>query len=500
MSFKTLIKSIIVLSSPVMKRMKYYLIALFVLSGFYAFSYHIRVEISNCPQFYIYLGMHKGPDFVVIDSVPASNGIADFKSETVLPHGVYFIVIPPQSRFDFIIADEQNIVIKTDANDILGQLQINGEKQYSLFNEMQKEIAIINKKRTQLSMELEFYKSFKPDTVEKINSLIDSLNHSQTVLYSKYKAKLNPIDYLYKVLNILEPFQVPDQIKNMQYTDPLTHYNYYKNHYLDRIDFNDESLLNTPEFVFHKLLKDYCFYFFDTRINKPDEVYSDIDSLITKTDTNTEYRQYILNYLMSRYENPSDLRLEAYLVYIYRNYFMVNKPDWVSDVAYSVMQYKIESIQYNIIGEIARDLKLPDINRNYHSIYEMTSEYKILLFWEPDCDICNETALILSGNYPKLKEETNSEIYAVLSGNETKEWVEFIEENGLDWINVYDPAQNSNFSVYYGTYKTPRLYVLDRYNKIIIKDIKPESIYNFIINYNKNLKENSDRFNFIFGE
>jgi hypothetical protein len=147
-----------------------------------AFSYNIRVEIANCPQYLIYLGVHKGPDFKVIDSLPAVNGVVEFKSDFKLAHGVYFIVVPPQSRFDFIIADDQNIVIKTDANDILGKMQISGEKQYTIFNELQKEIAIINKRRTQLTMELEFYKSFMPDTVPIINNLIDSLNKSQTLL------------------------------------------------------------------------------------------------------------------------------------------------------------------------------------------------------------------------------------------------------------------------------------------------------------------------------
>jgi len=443
--------------------------------------------------------MHKGPDFKLIDSLPAVNGIVEFKSDSKLPHGVYFIVIPPQSRFDFLIADEQNITIKTDANDILGQLQITGEQQYSVFNELQKEIAKINKSRTQLLMESEFYKSFKPDTIHFINAEIDSLNNRQTILYSQYKNELKNTDFLYKILNILEPFDIPEEIKNMQYSNPLTHYNYYKNHYLDRIDFTDEDLLNTPEFVFHKLLSDYCFYFFDTRINNPQEVYQDIDSLIAKTNQNIEYRKYVLNYLISRYDNPSDLRLEAYLVYVYRNYFMVKKPEWVSDVAYSVMKFKIENIQYNIIGEKAKDLNLPDISGNYFSIYDMDADYKILLFWEPDCDICNETALILSSHYQRLK-EINAEIYAVLSGTETQEWTDFIDQNGLDWINVYDPAQNSNFSKYYGTYKTPRIYILDRNNIILTKDIKPESVFNYIQNFKNKQLEERNRFNFIFGD
>jgi hypothetical protein len=104
-------------------------------------AYNIKIEISKCPDYYIFLGKHRGPDFIVIDSVPAVNGVAIFEDNLDLQHGVYFIVIPPQTRFDFILANEQNITIKTDARDVTGKLQISGDKQYQTFAFLQKDIA-----------------------------------------------------------------------------------------------------------------------------------------------------------------------------------------------------------------------------------------------------------------------------------------------------------------------------------------------------------------------
>jgi peroxiredoxin len=462
-------------------------------------AYNIKVEISNCPDYYIFLGKHRGPDFIVIDSVPAVNGVAIFEDDIELQHGVYFIVIPPQTRFDFILANEQNITIKTDARDVTGKLQISGDKQYQTFANLQKDIALLNKLRSQLNMEAEFFKNFKPDTVKFVQAKIDSLNMLQSNLYKSYRSKTNPNDYLNKMLLLLEPISIPDSIEALRYSNPDKHYNYYKNHWFDRVDFSDHGLLNTPEFAFHRLLEDYCFYFLDTRINNPESVYPDIDSLVKLSQISNEYNQYILSYLISRYENPKDLRMEAYLVYIYRNYFMVKKPDWVDDYAYAVMKFRIESIQHNVIGNLAPDLNLPDYEGNYHSIYDMHGKYKILLFWEPDCDICNETALILNGNYTNIK-NLNADVYAVLSDSENNEWQEFIIENGLDWINVYDPENISGFEMLYGTYKTPRLYILDENNIIITKDIKAETVYDYISKYDVRINSERERFNFIFGE
>ena len=128
-------------------------------------AYDIKIEIENCPEYYVFFGKHRGPDFEIIDSLPVKNNFVNFKSPEKLEHGVYFVVIPPQTRFDFIIDEVQDFSIKTNMYNILGDMQIKGDEEYSLFVNMQKEIAKINKIRTQLEVQSEFYKNFQPDTI-----------------------------------------------------------------------------------------------------------------------------------------------------------------------------------------------------------------------------------------------------------------------------------------------------------------------------------------------
>ncbi len=474
---------------------KFGLFVVLIIAQQFVFAYNIRIEIENCPDYYIFFGKHHGPDFEIIDSIIAKNNIIEFQKDEILETGVYFIVIPPQTRFDFLISDDQNFTIKTDTKDILGKLQITGDKQYQAFVEIQKEIAKINKQRSQLEIELEFFKTYHKDTVKYINKIIDSLNNKQIEIYRDYKKNCDSNKFLYKILTLLEPFQVPDSISALQYSNPSKNYNYYKEHYLDRVDFNESSLLNTPEFVFHKSLSDYCYYFFDVRANKLNEVYPDIDSLISKTINKDEYNQYILSYLISRYEKHADLRLEAILVYLYRNYFMVNKPDWVSTQAYDVMKYKIERIQYNVIGLIGKDLNLVDTAKNPVSIYNIDSEYKVLLFWEPECEICKDFIKQLELKYENNKSD-NIQIISICTNNkEINAWKHFITEKKLPWINTIDVTNNTNIEIYYGAHKTPRIYILDKNNKILTKDIKPEHLYDYIISYDNNINANKGNFN-----
>lgn len=492
---KNLIKKNIITNKPSLKAVKYGLFVLLMISTQLSFAYNIRLEIENCPDYYIYLGKHKGPDFEVIDSVLSDNGIVEFKNDSELETGVYFIVIPPQTRFDFLIANQQNIVIKTDTHDILGKLEISGEKQYQVFVEIQKDIAKINKQRTQLEMEIEFFKMYQKDTVESIQTRIDSLNQIQVNIYSTYKKDIDDDTFLHKIISILEPFAVSDSVAKLQYTSPSDHYQYYIDHYLDRVDFKDESLINTPEFIFHKTISDYCYYFFDLRISNPELVYPSIDKLIQRTEGNESFNQYVLSYLISRYENPNDLRLESYLVYVYRAYFMADKPEWVSQQAFDIMQYRIERIQYNVIGLVGKNLDLVDENNKKISTHDVNSNYKVLIFWEPDCELCTDAIIELKEEYIEL-EANNIQVVAVCTNNEAHDkWASFIDKNELRWINVIDKDNSSNLEIYYGTFKTPRLYILDKGNKILTKDIKPEHTFDFIQSYTERTKTGTGTFN-----
>lgn len=454
-----------------------------------SFSYTIQVQIQNSNHQKVFFGIHQGPEYRIIDSVLVNNNIALFKGKAKLATGVYFIVIPPQSRFDFIIENEQNIIIKTDTRNILDSLSSTGEKQYNYFLQMQKEVADINKERAQLNMELDFYKRIKKDSIIKtLNIKIDSLNTKQSEVYQKYR-EINSSNnnFFGKILRILEPYNLSQDIEKLKYVDPEKYYQYYVEHFLDRVDFNDVNLLNTPEFVLHKLIKDYCYYFVDIQISNKEMSFKNLDNLILKMQYKNEYKQYILNYLISRYDNPQDLRLEHLFVYLYRNYFMIKKPAWVSEYAYAILKFKVESVQDNLIGNIAKNLYLPDINDKYYSLYDMQSKYKIVLFWEVDCDICNETALILQSQYPKFKEK-DIDIYAVYVKNEElQEWLQFVNEHDISWINVYDKNRDSKMSIYYGAYKTPRLYILDKDNVIIAKDVQALKVFQAIESYEKNI-------------
>ena len=467
--------------SYILFRFRSLVILLLLFFSISTFAYHIRVEINNNSETLIYLCSHRGPDFHVIDSVMSDkNGIVEFKSDQKLPFGVYFIVIPPQSRFDFLLAEDQNIVIKTDARDIFGKFSISGELQYTIFAELLKNVATINKERSFLNMQKQFFAAYQPDTLKHINFLVDSLNKRQNELYRYYKSKLDSDKFLYKILNILSPFEIPKHIEPLKYQDPVAYYDYHKTHFLERVDFNCSELINTPEFVFHKLIETYCYYFFDTRSNRIDQVLPDIDFLVNKTKKNKDFNQYIISYLITRYQNHNDKRLEAIVVHVFDKFIKSKNLIWLSENDYLATEFLIDRLRFNLIGSTAKNFKLSSVNDVYVELSDFDKSYKLLWFWEPECDVCIEQTLVLKKQYSDLK-FIGVEVIAINVSADKIMWKDFISMNNLEWINLIDDNPKSETKLNYGIIKTPGLFVLDPNNRIIAKHVNPTSVYEMVL-------------------
>jgi hypothetical protein len=89
--------------------------------------------------------------------------------------------------------------------------------------------------------------------------------------------------------------------------------------------------------------------------------------------------------------------------------------------------------------------------------------------------------------YDKFKDELNVEVYAVQSNaEEREEWLKYIKENELDWINVEDPEQKTAYKYLYDIYSTPVIYLLDKDKKIIAKRLGAADLEGFIRHHKEN--------------
>jgi len=73
------------------------------------------------------------------------------------------------------------------------------------------------------------------------------------------------------------------------------------------------------------------------------------------------------------------------------------------------------------------------------------------------------------------------ECFMVYTQTDMDKWKKFISDNDMfDFINVFDPYQNTNFRTLYDIYSTPVVYVLNKERKIIAKRLPPETVVDLL--------------------
>ena len=448
-------------------------------------AYTIDVNIKGYNNAEVYLGLYYGESHFVVDSAfTNSNGYAQFYSKASLQQGVYFVAIPPYSRFELLILEDQNFSVYTDIQKILGNLTLTNYDDSDLFISMQLEIASLNIKQSQLDMKKQFFEhSGLSDSVKNVKKSLDLLSDARNEIYAKY-LDLDMDGFLSKMIEMILPPVFSENVLQLKYNNPNAYYNYYKMHFFDRVDFSDSRILYTPDFVFHRLLNEYCTFFLDANVNNRDTVCNDVDVLISQSSINQEVNQYVISFLTANYATPSVQGMDAVFVYLADNYYKQGKVPWVDSTVIHAVLSEADLLRYNLVGNSAIDIQLSDTTDATLSLHQIDSKYTILWFWEPDCVSCEQQTPILQENYAQLK-KYGVEVVAVYTGTDKDLWIDYLRETNTQWINLYDPQQNSFMYKYYGTSKTPRLFILNREKIILAKDISPEYLVPYLKYFEK---------------
>ena len=173
---------------------------------------------------------------------------------------------------------------------------------------------------------------------------------------------------------------------------------------------------------------------------------------------------------------------------------------WMSEEKLKTLCEKVETQKNLVMGAVPPNIILRDsTDVEWKDFYSLDSEYKILYFWDPICGHCKKITPKLQVLYERKFRDRNIEIFAVgkATGEEFDKWKAFIKKHHLEFTNVAvtdnlyreakDKADNQaklmellatkttmeslNYQQAYDIYTTPRVFVLDKENKIIAKSL-----------------------------
>ncbi len=467
--------------------MKKYLIILLALqlvaTAFFAQKegYKIAVEIKNTKAKYLYLGFYVGLERLQLDSALVNAAQTSiFVGNKKLQSGMYLIFDKRDSTsFNFLVDKEQFFTLKTDKDSLYLSLSAENSLDNQLFFES---IKMAERARPQMAQmksliaELKDRNRTSALSIEQdLIKIADSVILAQEQLVSPY-----PQTLAYAVVHANNEFvKIPTAI-----SDPSARYFYAKSHYFDHLDLTDSRLIRSPY-----LMPNIENYFNKYASFHPDSMRIATDFVLQKAIKDSLSFRFVSTKLLNFFAKPEIILYEIGYVKIVEDYLQKGKMSWIAGEDSIKFVRAAEGLKPALIGNIAPDLRMMQRDSSEISLSEVKAPYTLLIFWDPDCKVCQKTVPVLVQIYEKYQ-PLGLEAYSVCArrGPSFVRCWEAADADNMRWITVVDPEQKSKFMTWYNTANFPMVLVLNADKKIIAKKIKTTKLDAYLQNLFAKLK------------
>jgi len=207
--------------------------------------------------------------------------------------------------------------------------------------------------------------------------------------------------------------------------------------------------------------------------------------LTDKSKEGTEIFEYIIWYITNSSERSKIMGFDKVFVYMVENYYLKNKLPDTNPLVLKNLTKRTSEIKPALLGKYAGNLILIDTLGAFSSLYEIDSDYTVVIFWDQECGTCKKEISELKSLYEK--DQPDFEVFAVCVDTNLASWRNFVKKNTLSWINVNGTRSLSgDYHKLYDIYSTPVIYLLDRNKKIIAKRLDTKQLEGFLKNYHQN--------------
>ena len=424
------------------------------------------------------------------------NGKGVFKSNRVLPKGLYFIYNDKRKLFDILIGDNQKFGIEADTTDFLNRTRFISSPDNDAFYEFFRYEVPHSAKIRQLE---EQHKKAADDAEKKaISEQWQTLSKERMAFIKKIISENEEL-YVSKFLKAMfVQLELPEPPRDDQgrITDSTYVYWWYRNHFFDNFNIYDPDMLRTP--LYEKKLLEYLDWFTRNHLvmYPVDTVCAELDRMLTKAKPVKAVFQCVLATMFNHFTKSELMVRENIWVHLVDKWY-VPYADWAN---VDELKKAADKVRSTLIGKVAPPLDqllvlppghfkaaaldtaikndihagtiIPDFRKN------IQSKYLAILFWDINCGHCKTTMQEMWDVFEAHKSKGLQVITVqVLQSKEGKaKWIDFINEHGMyDWINAWIIYDNKWHDLYEASV-VPIMYFLNEKKEIIFKRVQPDQI------------------------
>jgi peroxiredoxin len=386
-----------------------------------------------------------------------------------LPAGYYTFLMPGMKNFSILVDQDQRFTVKAKASDIFLTAEINGSINTQLFFQNMKyqvqQEPVMNGLVDQM-------RKFPPNTPEYQQAKTQQtalLADRKTHLEDIYKANPNAFFTKFKIAGQNPDF--PEFRKPNGNIDTLRQITYFRSHFWDGVDFNDDRLLYTPV-VANKLKK----YMKDLTPQRPDSLIKVSDEIIRRVMPHKEYFKFFVNWIALQYENGKTTVMdgEAVYVHIIQTYVTPELAFWDKKENIESLRKHAWEMEASLLGKKGPDVRAQNPQGEFKSIYEMTAPIIVVFMFSPDCEHCQKESPEIEAIYEKWKDK-GVDFYGIGVNTNDADWKAFVKKNNFTFTNVFDPTNRAIYAKYFVDI-TPELYVLNKDRIIVGKNLHPNQL------------------------
>jgi thiol-disulfide isomerase/thioredoxin len=385
---------------------------------------------------------------------------------------MYLIVMKPDNKFFELLvdADNQNFEVETAHDDPQKNMKIKGSTDNKLFYEYLHFIAKLRPEADTLRKQLDAAKDDK-NKADAIQKKLDKLN-DDVKIYQDNLIKNHPKSLTAAIIKSTLATELPE-FSGTEDEINVKKWLFTRDHYFDNMDLKDDRLVRTS-FLFQRI--DH--YVNKLTVQDPDSIKIALDRILKMMDPKGENFKFYLVHFLNFYAKSKFAGMDAIYVHLVKNYYEKGLAYWTDEETLKKISENATKLEPTLIGKIAPNITLQKQDGSKISLNEIQSPYTVMFFWDPECGHCKKASPFVV-EFGKKWKEKGVTIFSICTktGEESSTcWKSAEEKQFSDFINVIDPYLKSRYKTLYDISTTPRIFILDKNKKILMKGIGGEDL------------------------